>query len=132
MKITKSDFIRRLFILSLILSCTLLFTACRSVSELASIPLNDYENMFIGNWKHVHGIGNVWNKSFTDDRSVYCTSTNLIWGDGSAHYLWEADAENLFFYETDTIFLKLEGSYLYFFNEDSTLVIDGNIYELQP
>jgi hypothetical protein len=93
--------------------------------------LTDRERLFVGSWKHVHGVGNVWNKDFSEDRNLHTYSSNLIWGSGEGFYLWEADNTTLFLYERDTAVLKSESEYEYSFSGNDLLIIDGNEYERQ-
>lgn len=107
------------------------FFSCSFTDNLLSAPLSTEEEKFLGSWQHVHGIGNVWNKEFSDDRTVHTWNTNLIWGDTEGFYIWEADGENLFFYERNTLLLHEESCYTYSFIDETSLVLDGNTYEKQ-
>ncbi len=107
------------------------FSSCRLSSTLLSTPLTEEEMKFVGSWKHVHGIGNVWNKEFSEDRNLHTYSSNLLWGSGEDFFLWEADGETLFLYDRDRAFLRLDAEYPYRFPSDILLVIDGNEYEKQ-
>jgi hypothetical protein len=121
----------RFFVLLCLGSILILFTSCRLSDSLITTPLSEREQQFVGSWKHVHGVGNVWNKDFSDNRSLHSHSTNLIWGDSEAYYLWEADYTTLYLYEQDALVLKPEAEYEYSFSGEDLLVIDGAEYERQ-
>jgi hypothetical protein len=120
--------IGRLF---LVLCFIPLVTSCTLTETFLAAPLSQEEERFIGTWTHVHGIGNVWNKSFSEDRTLHSFSENLIWGSGEGFYLWEADGKTLMTYEQNKVILTAADTWDYTFIDASTLVIDGNEYTRQ-
>ncbi len=108
-----------------------LLSGCTFTDDLFNRPLSEEEQRFLGHWQHIHGFGNVWNKEFSDDRSVHSWGSNLIFGDSEGFYIWEADGDKLVFYNRDSWLLEEEAEYSYTFNSATELVLDGNEYELQ-
>ena len=103
--------------------------SCRLSVDLLSESLSSEEERLLGTWEHVHGIGNVWTKEFTEDRQLHTWGTNLIFGDSEGFYLWSADGSNLYLYDSDSPFLTEEAVYTYSFVSETVIVIDYSEYD---
>jgi len=123
---------KRLISLCVVAALAGVVTGCRLTGDLTDLPLSTIETQLVGHWRHVHGIGNVWNWEFTDtNRSARYFSTNAILGDTEAYYVWAADSNEIIIYEPDTLFSREHSRYQYTMSDTATLVLDGTVYERQ-
>ncbi len=70
-----------------------LMMAGRRRAHVPRHSINELPSFILGHWRHVEGIGNVWNWEFFEaERSAHYFSTNMILGDSSTWYHWIVDS----------------------------------------